>query len=204
MIVIGLTGSVGMGKSTTAAVFAQLGIPVLDADAVVHRLQGPRGRALSAIEQRFPGTTGAQGLDRAAMGRIVFDDPQARRALQDIMFPLVASERARWMSQQRHAGASIVLLDIPLLFESGMDRLCDLTCVVWSPAFLQAKRVLRRPGMTAERLRAIRSAQMPVHDKRRRADISIPTGLGLAVTRRHVRKLLACLRRRPLSGCPHA
>lgn len=204
MIVIGLTGSVGMGKSTTAGMFADAGVPVFDADHVVHRLQGPGGRALPAIERRFPGTTGPQGLDRAIMGKIAFNDPHARRALQDIVFPLVALERARWLAWQRRRGVPIVLFDIPLLFESGMDRQCDLTCVVWSPAFLQQQRVLRRAGMTRERLQAVRRAQMPTHQKRRRADVSIPTGLGLATTRRSVRKLLACLRVRRLSGCRHA
>lgn len=204
MIVIGLTGSVGMGKSTTARMFLDEGVPVFDADRVVHRLQGPRGRALPAIEQRFPGTTGANGLDRIAMGKIAFNDPDARRALQDIIFPLVAQERERWLARQRRMGVPVVLFDIPLLFESGMDRQCDLTCVVWSPAFLQQQRVLGRPGMTLARLQAVRRAQMPVHEKRRRADIGIPSGLGLATTRRHVRKLLACLRTRRLSGCRHA
>lgn len=191
MRTIGLTGSIGMGKSTVAAMFADEGVPVFDADVAVRGLQGPGGRLLGAIEAAFPGTTGPAGVDRAALGAAAFGDPAALQRLEAIVHPAVAAERAAFLA--RHAAARIMVFDVPLLFETGGDGQVDVTVLVSAAAETQAARVLARPGMTRDRLAAILARQLPDADKRARADYIIPTGCPLDQTRAAVRHVLACV-----------
>ncbi|MDW3205489.1 MAG: dephospho-CoA kinase [Alphaproteobacteria bacterium] len=178
MIVIGLTGSIGMGKSTASAMLRGLGVPVHDADATVHRLTGPGGAAVPAIEAAFPGATKDGAVDRAALGPKVFGDPAALKTLESILHPMVAADRDGFLKSCMLHGRRAAVLDVPLLFETGGERLCDLTIAVTAPLFIQAQRVLARPGMTPEKLRDIRARQMPEGEKRRRADIVIWSSLG--------------------------
>jgi dephospho-CoA kinase len=180
MIVIGLTGSIGMGKSTVAAMFERLGVPVFDADAAVRALQGPGGAALPAIEAEFPGTTGPAGLDREKLGAQVFGNKVALARLEAILHPLVADAQSHFLGRHRRKRA--VVLDVPLLFEKSGWRRCHLTVVVSAPLRVQRARVLARPGMTPQKFAAILKAQMPDHEKRRRADVIIETGRGRRVT----------------------
>lgn len=191
MIRIGLTGSIGMGKSTVAAMFAEEGIPVFDADAAVHRLQGPGGALVTAIESRFPGTTGAGGVDRAALSAAVLGDDAAMKALEAIVHPAVGAERAAFLAD--HAAAPIVLFDVPLLFETGGERAVDKVVVVSAAPAVQRARTLRRPGMSAAKLDAILARQTPDAEKRARADFVIPTDVPLDRTRAAVRAVIACL-----------
>lgn len=177
--IIGLTGSIGMGKSTVAAMFRRLGVPVFDADAHVRRLQGPGGRALAAIEELFPGTTHAGGLHREKLGAAVFGDHARLRQLEQIMHPLVAEAQRAFLGAHRLKPA--IVLDVPLLFEKGGWRRCHITVVVSAPFRVQRARVLARPGMSREKFAGILKGQMPDREKRRRADIVIETGRG----RRH-------------------
>lgn len=190
---IGLTGSIGMGKSAAAGMFARCGVPVFDADAEVHRLQGPGGALLGAIEARFPGTTGAQGVDRKALGARVLGRPEELKALEGIVHPAVGAARQAFL--RRNTGHAMVLLDIPLLFETAAERQMDLVVVVTAPAFVQRRRVLRRPGMTPARFAAIRAAQMPERAKRARADIIVSTARPKWRTFAEISRLVACLRR---------
>jgi len=192
--VYGLTGSIGMGKSAVAAMVRREGVPVFDADAAVHALQGPGGRALPAIEARFPGTTGPRGLDRARLAAIILADPRARKALEAIIHPMVQQERRKFL--RRHAARPLVILDIPLLYEIHADRKLDGVIVVTAPAWKQRRRVLARPGMTQRKFRSILALQMPDALKRRRADHIIHTGTTFHRTRGQVRALLACLLRK--------
>lgn len=179
MRVIGLTGSIAMGKSTTAAMLRRLGIPVHDADAAVHRLTAPKGRAVAAIAARFPGVVDETGaVDRRLLGPRVFKDPKELKALEAILHPLVKDEEKRFMQRQYREKRRLVVLDIPLLFETRGQGRCDAVWVVSAPRLLQTQRVLRRPGMTGDRLAAVRARQIPDAEKRRRADLVIPTGLG--------------------------
>jgi dephospho-CoA kinase len=189
---IGLTGSIGMGKSAVAGMFRQLGVPVFDADAVVHALQGPRGALLGAIEARFPGTTGPMGVDRKALGARVIGKPGEFRALEAIVHPAVA--QARRVFLRRNAGHRIVLLDIPLLFETGLDAQMDAVAVVSAPVHIQRRRVLRRAGMTPAKLRGLLASQLPDRMKRAGADVVISTARPKWQTRVQVKRLLACLR----------
>lgn len=191
MIVLGLTGSIGMGKSTAAAMFRQAGVPVFDADAEVHRLQGPGGRLVAAIEALHPGTTGPGGVDRVALGRAVFGDAEALRRLERLIHPVVAEGQRAFL--RRHRARAFVVVDVPLLFEKGGWRRVDVIAVVSAPAWMQRRRVLARPGMTQARLSHILRLQTPDREKRRRADFVIETGKGFAATRAHVRRLVACL-----------
>ena len=191
MIVLGLTGSIGMGKSTVAAMFADEGVPVFDADAAVHALQGPGGRLLPAIEAAFPGSTGPGGLDRVALGSQVFGDEAALARLEAIVHPSVAEERQAFLLENRHA--PVVLLDIPLLFEKGGAARVDKIVVVSAPAAVQRARVLARPGMTEEKFARILALQTPDAEKRARADFVISTEGSLEDTRASVRRILACL-----------
>jgi len=188
-VILGLTGSIGMGKSTVAAMFAQSGVPVFDADAEVRRLQGPNGALLPAIEQAFPGTTGITGVDRQKLGAAVFGDDVALARLEAIVHPAVRAARAQFLLE--HAGAPLVVFDIPLLFEKGGVEEVDVVAVVSAPAEVQRQRVLARPGMTAERFAQILSRQLPDAEKRQRADHVIDTGTTLARTREQVRQLIA-------------
>ncbi|WP_343228620.1 dephospho-CoA kinase [Sphingomonas colocasiae] len=191
-MIIGLTGSIGMGKSAVAGMFRSLGVPVFDADAAVHRLQGPGGRLLPAIEALFPGTTSAAGIDRAAIGKAVFGNAPALAALERIVHPAVAEERRSFL--RRHRSRPIVVLDIPLLFEKGGADLVDLVVVVSAPAWMQRRRVLKRPGMTVEKFRRILKLQTSDAVKRRRADVVIETGTTRQRTRAEVAHLVTCMR----------
>ena len=190
MMTLGLTGSIGMGKSTVARMFADAGVPVFDADAEVHRLQGPNGALLPAIAAGFPGTTGAQGVDRAALGAAVLGDDAAIRALEAIVHPAVRAARAAFVA--RHADAPLVVFDIPLLFETGGEREVDRVAVVSAAPQVQRARTLARPGMTPAKFDAILARQLPDADKRARADWVIPTDVPLAETRRAVARVIAC------------
>ncbi len=189
--VYGLTGSIGMGKSAVAAMLVKAGVPLFDADAAVHRLQGPGGRALPAIEAAFPGTTGPRGLDRAKLGAIVFAHPHRRRELEAIIHPMVQQDRHEFL--RRYRSRPLVILDIPLLFETHGERRLDGVIVVSAPAWKQRRRVLARPGMTEAKFRAILRLQMPDALKRGKADHIIDTGTTFHRTRGQVRALLACL-----------
>ena len=180
-----------MGKSTVAAMFVAEGVPVFDADATVHRLQGPGGRLVPAIESAFPGTTGPQGVDRPALSAAVMGDSAAFARLEAIVHPAVAVERAAFLAD--HADAPLVVFDIPLLFETGGDARVDRVAVVSAPEEIQRRRVLARPGMTEAKFAAILARQVPDAEKRARADILIPTGGGLDETRDHVRWVIACM-----------
>ncbi len=191
MLVLGLTGSIGMGKSTVAAMFAEEGVPVFDADAEVHKLQGPDGRLVTEIEAAFPGTTGESGVDRPLLSKAVFGNPEALRQLEAIVHPAVAEERARFLDANRDR--PLVLLDIPLLFEAGGWEQVDKIVVVSAPADVQRERVLARPGMTVDRFESILARQTPDSEKRARADFVIPTGGSLEETRAAVCAVIACL-----------
>ena len=192
MITLGLTGSIGMGKSTVAAMFADAGVPVFDADAAVHRLQGKDGRLVPEIEALFPGTTGRDGVDRARLRDAVLGDAAAWQRLEALVHPAVGEERARFLDE--HKDAPLVVLDIPLLFETGGEAKVDKVAVVSAPADIQRARVLARPGMAAARLDEILARQTPDAEKRARADFVIPTGGPFDETRAAVRTVIACLR----------
>lgn len=192
--ILGLTGSIGMGKSAVALMLRELGVPVFDADAAVHRLQGPNGTLLPAIEAAFPGTTGPHGVDRPALGAQVFGNPEALARLEAIVHPAVADERATFMLE--HAGEAIVVFDIPLLFEKGHAAGLDAVVVVSAPAEMQRTRVLARPGMTPEKFAHILALQVPDAEKRARADHVIDTGVTLAETREQVAALVSALRQK--------
>lgn len=190
MIILGLTGSIGMGKTVAAGILRRLGIPVHDADKTVHRLLAPGGKAVPAVAALFPSVLKDGGIDRAALGRIVFADPRALARLESVLHPLVRAEERRFLANSRRRGAEIAVLDIPLLYETGGEKRCDAVLVVSAPAFLQAARVLARPGMTPERFRTILAKQMPDSEKRRRADHVVPSGQGRALTLRRLRRII--------------
>ena len=195
MITLGLTGSIGMGKSTAAAMLHRLGAPVFDADAEVHRLLGPGGAAVSAVEAVFPGVRDESGgIDRRRLGGRVFGQPEVLRRLERILHPIVRAAELGFIARARAQRLPLVLLDIPLLFETRADALCDAILVVSAPPWLQRRRVLRRPGMSQARLAAIIAAQMPDRDKRRHADFVVETGLGRGVTLRRLAGALRLLR----------
>jgi dephospho-CoA kinase len=194
MILLGLTGSIGMGKSTAAAVFRRARIPVFDADAAVHRLQAPGGRALPAIGRAFPGTIADNRLDRAALRRAVLADPAALRRLEQIIHPQVRAEQRRFIARARAAGAWLVVLDIPLLFETGGEALVDFVVVVTAPADVQRARLRARGRMTDADIAAVLAKQMPDAEKRARADLVIKTGLSRFATSRRLRRLIQALR----------
>jgi len=190
--IIGLTGSIGMGKSTVAAMFARAGVPVFDADAEVRAMQGPGGQLVAAIEDAFPGSTGPDGVDRDALGAIVFGDNTKLATLEAIVHPAVASRRQRFL--ETNADADLVLFDIPLLFERGGAEGVDAIVVVSASPEQQRERVLARPGMTAEKFERIVSLQMPDSAKRERADFVIDTGTSLSETQAQVERLVGQLR----------
>lgn len=193
MISLGLTGSIGMGKSTVAEMFAAEGVPVFDADAAVHRLQGPTGLAVTAIEARFPGTTGRSGVDRIALAEAVLGDDAAMKGLEAIIHPAVRAAIAVFLSD--HASSPLVVLDIPLLFETGGERIVNKIAVVSAPASVQRVRTLARPGMTTVKFEAILARQVPDDEKRARADFVIWSNGPLDETRRQVRRVITCLTR---------
>ena len=189
-IVLGLTGSIGMGKSTAADMLRQLGLPVFDADAVVHKLQAPGGQAIPAIARAFPDLVTEGVLDRARLAKRAFDAPDVLHRLEHILHPLVHEAETRFRRFAALGRRPLVVLDIPLLFESGAERRCDYTLVVTAPPFVQKARVLKRPGMTPARFRAVLDKQMPDLEKRRRADFVIPTGAGRYHTRNALREIV--------------
>ncbi len=182
MITLGITGSIGMGKSTASEMLRSLGVPVHDADADVHKLIGPGGTAVAAVEAAFPGSVKAGAVDRKALGAQVFGDPAALKRLEAILHPLVGQERDRFMKCCARRGRRVVAVDVPLLFETGGDAGCAATITLSAPPFVQAARVLARPGMTAEKLADIRGRQMPDAEKRRRSDFVVPSGQGRRAT----------------------
>ena len=194
--VLGLTGSIGMGKSATAAMFAKLGVPVHDADAVVHALYGPGGAAAEAIGREFPGTLDAEGgVDRAALREAVLGDAARLKRLEALVHPLVRRESEAFLA--RHRQAPLVVLDIPLLYETGGEGRCDAVAVVSAPAEIQRERVLARSGMTEHAFAAILAKQMPDAEKRARADYVIDTGKGFPAAEAAVARIVAALTTTP-------
>ncbi len=189
MIILGLTGSIGMGKSTTAAMFRRAGIPVHDADAVVHELYA--GRAAPAIGQAFPGVVSGGIVDRKRLSEAVLDNSEALEELETVVHPLVAEERDKFLSRHRAAGRPLVVLDIPLLFETGGERLVDKVAVVSADPEIQRKRVLDRPDMTEDKFAAILSRQAPDSEKRKRADFIIDTGSSVEAAHHAVARIIA-------------
>lgn len=194
MKLIGLTGSIGMGKSTTAKMFAEEGVPVFDADAAVHALYAPGGDAVAEIEAAFPGTTGETGVDRTRLSEALARDPAGFEKLEAIVHPLVAAARENFIEEARAKGCWAVILDIPLLFESGREDAFDVLVVVSAPEDVQRERVLARPGMTVEKFEAIKARQTPDHEKRARADFVIDTSRGLDDAREQVKRIIDVLR----------
>ncbi len=192
--VLGLTGSIGMGKSATADLFRRLGVPVHDADATVHRLY--RGRAAPLIEKAFPGTVIDGAVDRARLGAAVLDKPERMKQLEAIVHPLVREEEESFLKRVA-ALSPVAVLDIPLLFETGGEARCDAVLVVTAPAAVQRARVLARPGMTEAKFHAILARQMRDEDKRARAHFLVDTSRGFASAEAQVRSILACLAGRP-------
>ena len=184
MIVLGLTGSIGMGKSTTARMFRDAGVPVHDSDETVHRLYA--GKAAELIEKRFPGVVHEGLVDREKLAKAVLGQPNALKDLERIVHPLVRADADAFLERHRQEGARLALLDIPLLFETGGEDRVDRIVVVTAPAAVQRERVLARPGMTEEKFEAILSRQVPDAEKRRRADYIIDTGQGMDAARRRV------------------
>jgi len=195
MFILGLTGSLGMGKSTTAKFFAEEGVPVHDADAVVHRLY--EGEAAAAIEAAFPGSTRGGKVDRAKLGERVLGDPAALKRLEAIVHPLVAAARERFLAEAARSGAEVAVLDIPLLYETGGEARCDAVVVVTAPAEMQRARVFERPGMSEEKLAALTAKQLPDAEKRARADFIVDSGQGFEAARRQVREILAQVAKMP-------
>lgn len=194
MIVIGLTGSIGMGKSTIAERFRQLGVPVCDADALVHELY--EGEAVEPIEAAFPGTTSGGKVDRAKLGQAVLGDPRGLKRLESIVHPLVQAAEREFLRKAFEQGARMAVLEIPLLFETGGNARVDVTVVVSAPAEVQRQRVLQRPGMTPAKLEAILARQMPDAEKRRRADFVVDTGGSIEESYAQVDAIVAALQNR--------
>lgn len=200
MIVVGLTGSIGMGKSTTAQMFADLGAPIYDADAEVRRLYAPGGAAVPLIEAAFPGVTGADGVDRVRLSERVLGHPERLAELNGVVWPLMGKARQAFFEAAHASGAPFVVLDIPLLLETGGEKSVDAVVVASAPAELQRRRVLARPGMSEAKLDAILAAQMPDADKRARADFVIDTSQGLEPARAQVAAVVTSLRERAKRG----
>jgi dephospho-CoA kinase len=195
MFILGLTGSLGMGKTTTAGFFAEAGVPVLDADAVVHHLY--EGEAAAAIESVFPGTTVAGKVDRAKLAARIIGNPEALTRLEAIVHPMVREAETRFLADAEARGAEVVVLDIPLLLETASDRKVDAIVVVSAPAEIQRRRVLERPGMTADKLDALLARQMADSEKRRHADFVVDTSLGFEAARAQVKEILRAIATMP-------
>ncbi len=194
MIQLGLTGSIGMGKSTVARMFAEQGAPVFDADAAVHALYAKGGAGVAAVGVEFPQAIRDGAVDRAELSRLVMNDPAAFRRLEQVVHPLVAQANADFVAAQRQAGAQVIVFDVPLLYENRGAARFDKVAVVSAPADMQRARVLARPGMTEEKFEGILARQMPDAEKRTRADFVIDTGCPLEETRAQVRAILDALR----------
>nr|WP_295466361.1 dephospho-CoA kinase [Mesorhizobium sp.] len=191
MIVVGLTGSIGMGKSTTAKMFAEAGVPVHDSDEAVHRLYS--GAAVPLVEAAFPGVTIDGRIDRNLLGQLVIGNSDAIRKLEGIVHPLVRADADAFLARNRAAGAKLAVLDIPLLFETGGRDRVDKVVVVSAPADIQRARVLARPGMTLEKFEAILARQVPDAEKRRLADFVVDTGAGMEAARHSVKQIIEAL-----------
>jgi dephospho-CoA kinase len=189
MIVLGLTGSIGMGKSTTATLFAEAGVPVYDADAAVHRLY--EGEAVATIEAAFPGTTANGRVDRDKLSARVVHDSAAIRRLEEIVHPMLGASRQKFLHDAEQSGAPVAVIDVPLLFETGGEKRVDAVVVVTTSAELQRERILARPNMTEEKLAAILARQMPDAEKRKRAHFVVDTSHGLDPVRARIRDILA-------------
>jgi dephospho-CoA kinase len=194
MIVVGLTGSIGMGKTETGRMFERLGVPVFDADKAVHQLYGPDGAAVDPIEAAFPGVVVDGAVDRVALAARVLGDEAAVRRLEAIVHPLVQEMRARFLETAREEGRDLVVVDIPLLFETGGETRVDRTVVVSAPPAVQRQRVLARPGMTEAKFQAILARQMPDEEKRKRADFVVDSSVGLDHAFAQVKRIVANLR----------
>jgi dephospho-CoA kinase len=194
MLIIGLTGSIAMGKSTAAAMLRRMGVPVHDADEVVRALTTRGGKALPAIKTAFPDLVSEAGLNRAELSKRAFNDPGVLRRLERILHPLVRAEERKFLARARAKGSRLVVLDIPLLFETSAEKRCDAVLVVSAPRAVQLQRVLARPGMTLAKLKGIEQRQMPDSEKRKRADIVIPTGRGKRATWAALKRAIAKLR----------
>ncbi len=194
MIVLGLTGSIGMGKTAAGKILRRMGLPMHDADKTVHRLIGPGGAAVEAVEAAFPGVTVDGAIDREALGARVFGDDAALERLEAILHPIVRRAGLDFLARQTRAGRAMVVLDIPLLFETGAETLCDAVVVLTAPHFVQEARVMSRPGMTRERFQAVLAKQMPNEEKCRRADFVVNTGLSKRQTLRQLRAIVTLLR----------
>jgi dephospho-CoA kinase len=201
MIILGLTGSIAMGKSTAAAMFRRLGVWVFDADRSVHRQLATNRQAIAAIAAAFPGVVREGRIDRAALARAVFGDDAALGRLESILHPLVDEDQERFLKIARRHGAPLVVLDIPLLFETGRERHCDCVAVVSAPAFVQLQRLKARPGMDPMRLEKTLARQMPDAEKRRRADYIIPTGRSRGDTMRTISRIVRQLREGTATPC---
>lgn len=193
-LVLGLTGSIGMGKSTAGRLLRRLGVPVHDADEAVHNLLGPGGAAVAAVAAAFPGVAKNGAIDRKKLGASVFSDPAALRRLESILHPAARATAQRFLRQQAWRRQPLAVLDIPLLFETGGERMCHAVVVVSAPAFVQRGRVLTRPGMTKARWQAIQARQMPDREKRRRANFVVHTGLDKRHTLRQLTAIVRLLR----------
>ena len=190
MIIIGLTGGIGMGKSTAAAILAEFGFPVHYADAVVHELLAKGGKAVKPIAKLFPETVKDGAIDRATLGRSVFGKPAQLKQLEKILHPLVVADEAEFVKKAKRRKAKAVILEIPLLFETKADKRCDVVICVSAPKAIQKDRVMKRKDMTAAKFKAILARQMPDQDKRNRADFVVGTGLGKANTKKQLRAIL--------------
>ena len=195
MLIIGLTGSIGMGKSTTMQLFAEEGIPVYDADAAVHAVYA--GEAVPVVEAAFPGTTADGKVDRQKLSAKVLGNPEALKKLESIVHPMLGAHRQQFLSDAEKSGAAIAVLDVPLLFETGGEKRVDAVVVVSAPADIQRTRVLARENMTEEKLDAILARQTPDAEKRRRADFVVDTSSGLDPVRARIRDILAEVARMP-------
>src|SRR5690625_377696 len=194
MQVLGLTGSIGMGKSTAAKMLRRLRLPLHDADATVHRLFAVGGAAVAPVAEVFPDAVQAGAVDRRKLGALVFQDPPALRRLEAIVHPLVRAEALGFLARQRRARRTMAVLDVPLLYETGGEKLCDAVILVTAPRFLQEQRVLGWCGMTRERLEAVLAQQLPDHEKRRRADFIVRTGRSRGHTFQKLRRIVRQLR----------
>jgi len=195
MFILGLTGSLAMGKSATAKMFVEEGVPVHDADAVVHKLY--EGEATPLIEAAFPGTTANGKVDRDKLAQRVLGDAAAIKKLEAIVHPLVYAASAKFLAEAERSGAPVAVLDVPLLFETGGDKRCDAVAVVSAPAEMQRERAFRRPGMSDDKLAAILAKQMPDAEKRRRADFVVDTSQGFDHARAQVRDILKAVAKMP-------
>lgn len=200
MMIVGLTGSIGMGKSATAKMFMDAGVPVFDSDATVHKLQKKNGAAIPMIEAAFPDVVKDGVLDRAKLGAQVFSDPSAKKKLESIIHPMVGTERAKFFEKAERDGAKFIVLDVPLLFETSGDKGCHKVVVVSAPTDIQRQRVLSRPGMTEEKFEHILGQQMPDAEKRARANYIVETDKGLEYAEKQVAQIIEDLKKETINA----